>query len=537
MFAEDWKLLSRYTRQADHRAFADLVRRYIALVYGAALRQTRDAQLADDVTQAVWIVLARKAHTIQRDAVLASWLFTVTRHAAQNAMKMQARQRYHERRAAAGKAEQFEPGEANQLELRCVLDEAIARLPELDRSGVLLHYFEQRSHEQVGEALGLSAEAARKRVARALEKMRPFLAGRGVVVAGSAALAVAIRAEAAPAAAIPANLAASCVNVAMLSTGGVASASAPTGSIQIAQGVSRMLMLAKLKLAASIALLVTCAAGATVLTAGRNNLFAAGPATAPQAHDARAPDPRFSIKVTDDIVIEFLGVSPHPGDEGSWFNIAGDPIDMPDPRLADNTVNTDAHPDMQLAIRVRRPDSAMIMFQIEDAATQSNSGGDRDPDGTRLVRCRFALKNPADALTMQIGIATSDWKTVASVNQFTEPTQADTLFGPVMVSPPEQDVRWQGARVDVRHGDVHGVMPRMIATDDQGKEHEQKLINYDTDRSERLSSFIFDVPAEKIRKITLQTRQFDRFVIAKQIAVESGHKTEPKLISTTSLGR
>jgi RNA polymerase sigma factor (sigma-70 family) len=308
-------------------------------VYGAAIRQTRDPQLADDVTQAVWIVLARKAHTIQRDVVLASWLFTVTHHAAQNAMKMQARQRYHERRAAAGRAERFEPVESNPSELRDLLDDAIARLPELDRSGVLLHYFEERSHKQVGAALGLSAEAARKRVARAMEKMRTFLAGRGVVVTGAAALAIGIRAEATAAGAlVPAELVTSAVNIAMLSTG---SATTSTGSLAIAQGVTRMFTLAKLKVAATIALFITGVAGAgaaalplcrlrgkAITAAATSSMLAPAPTTNP-TKAAPAPDPRFSIKVTDDITIEFLGISPHPSDESSWFNIAGDPSTCP----------------------------------------------------------------------------------------------------------------------------------------------------------------------------------------------------------------
>jgi hypothetical protein len=211
---------------------------------------------------------------------------------------------------------------------------------------------------------------------------------------------------------------------------------------------------------------------------------------------------------------------------------------MPDARLADNTVNTDAHPDMQVAMRVRRTESAMIVFNVENAATQSNSGGDADLDGTRLVRTRFALKEPAESMSMQIGIATADWKTVASVDQITEPTQVDTPHGPVTFSPPEQDARWKGARVDVRHGDTHGVVARMLATDDQGKEHEQKLINFDNNnQTEWVSSFIFDVPADKIRKVVLQARHFDRFVVANEIALEAGHKTEPKLLVAAQAGK
>src|SRR5689334_6757087 len=96
----DRDLIIKYVRRQDHDAFAELVRRYIALVHSAALRQTRDPGLADDVTQAVMIVLARRAREISSEVVLASWLFTVTHHIAQNALKSRARRTAHEQTAA-----------------------------------------------------------------------------------------------------------------------------------------------------------------------------------------------------------------------------------------------------------------------------------------------------------------------------------------------------------------------------------------------------------------------------------------------------
>ena len=101
MLPSDHDLLRRYARDDDHAAFAELVRRYIGLVYAAARRQTRgDSHLADDVTQAVMIVLARRADAIAPGSILASWLLVVTRHCAQNALKIRTRQRLHEQRAA-----------------------------------------------------------------------------------------------------------------------------------------------------------------------------------------------------------------------------------------------------------------------------------------------------------------------------------------------------------------------------------------------------------------------------------------------------
>src|SRR5215218_4572972 len=96
----DRELVARYVGRQDHEAFAQLVHRYIALVHSVALRQTREPGLADDVTQAAMIVLARRAREIPHNVVLASWLYTVTHHLSQNALKARARRTAHESIAA-----------------------------------------------------------------------------------------------------------------------------------------------------------------------------------------------------------------------------------------------------------------------------------------------------------------------------------------------------------------------------------------------------------------------------------------------------
>src|SRR5207248_2087653 len=113
----------------------------------------------------------------------------------------------------------------------------------------------------------------------------------------------------------------------------------------------------------------------------------AGPATAP----AVAAVSNSSVQVTPDIRIDFLGSSPHPGDDTTWFDIAGEPIQMPDAHLADNSVNTDAHPDRQLALRLHAPKQVMFNPSIPAASTVSDSDVDI-ADNERLLRCRFLME-------------------------------------------------------------------------------------------------------------------------------------------------
>src|SRR5687768_15521725 len=177
---DDATLLSFYARDGSADAFAQIVERYVNLVYSAAARQVGRGGLAEDVTQAVFIALSRRARAggLQpRSVVLSAWLLTATRYAAIDALKRESRRRKHEQRAAAMRSEIVEvaPGspsssESSWEEVRPVLDAAMLVLCEKDRRAVALRYFEGRSFEEVGAAMGATREAAKQRVFRAIER-------------------------------------------------------------------------------------------------------------------------------------------------------------------------------------------------------------------------------------------------------------------------------------------------------------------------------------------------------------------------------
>jgi RNA polymerase sigma factor (sigma-70 family) len=182
---DDRQLLARYVAEVSEEAFAELARRHMGLVYSAALRQVRNQQLAQDVTQVVFANLARRARSIPEGTVLAGWLHRDTRYTALDVIRAEARRLRREQQSVEMNSPNPDP-QPGWEEIRPLLDEALTQLAPADRDAVLLRYFEQRDFAGVGEALGASAEAARKRVDRALERLREQLLKRGITTTAAA---------------------------------------------------------------------------------------------------------------------------------------------------------------------------------------------------------------------------------------------------------------------------------------------------------------------------------------------------------------
>lgn len=212
----DGQLLRRDTETNSESAFTELVERHLALVYSAALRQVNgDAHLAQDVAQTVFADLARKAASLAGRPGLTGWLYTSTVFAAAKAVRTE--QRRHTREQEAHLMNQLLGNavpDPDWEKLRPVLDAAMLALNEADREAVLLRYFDNRPHAAIAERLGLTENATRMKVERALEKLRALLTRRGVRT--TAALSAVISATAVQVA--PAGLAATLSTAALAGT-------------------------------------------------------------------------------------------------------------------------------------------------------------------------------------------------------------------------------------------------------------------------------------------------------------------------------
>jgi RNA polymerase sigma factor (sigma-70 family) len=176
---DDHALLREYLEHHSEKAFSELVVRHLPLVYGTALRLAGDSHTAQDVAQAVFIQLARKAWTIRDGHALPGWLYRATRHAACAALRGEIRRRARET-AAMNLAEQNRPSASIAEQIAPLLDEALGCLSRVEQDALLLRYFQDKSFREVGAALGLNEDAARKRTDRALDKIRLHFSRHGI---------------------------------------------------------------------------------------------------------------------------------------------------------------------------------------------------------------------------------------------------------------------------------------------------------------------------------------------------------------------
>lgn len=176
----DRELLLRYTRHADQRAFTDLVQRHINLVYASALRHLHgDRHRAEDVTQEVFALLARKASGLSEHSSLPGWLYATARLSALDTLRREQRRLHRETKAEAMSLSDHSPQPLWET-VRPVLDDALQDLDERERLPVILRFFGQQSFNAIGQQLGVSENAAQKRVERALDLLNSALGKRGI---------------------------------------------------------------------------------------------------------------------------------------------------------------------------------------------------------------------------------------------------------------------------------------------------------------------------------------------------------------------
>jgi RNA polymerase sigma factor (sigma-70 family) len=185
MVTDDMLLVREYAANQSEQAFAAIVALHLNLIYSVALRQVRDPHLAEEVTQAVFIILARKAKTLGTKTILSAWLCRTARYAAANIITIQRRRQLREQEAHMQSLDEEQESQT-WPQIEPLLDSALGHLGEKDHSAVVLRFLEGRNFSDIAAAMGTTEDAAKKRVKRAVEKLRNFFAKHGLTLSALA---------------------------------------------------------------------------------------------------------------------------------------------------------------------------------------------------------------------------------------------------------------------------------------------------------------------------------------------------------------
>src|SRR5436190_19595083 len=227
---DDNVLLKEYVEHGSEEAFATLVARHVNKVYSIALRHTRNAHQAEEITQAVFVLLARKSRQLGQRVILSGWLCRTARLSAVTFVRSEIRRTRREQEAQVQNLLNDSESEV-WPQIAPLLDTAMAGLSEADHDAVALRFFDGKSMKEIGAALGASEDATKMRVNRAVEKLRLFFTRRGIVCS-AAVLTAAISANSVHAA--PAVLAKTATTAASLSGAAIATTATTTATKAIA---------------------------------------------------------------------------------------------------------------------------------------------------------------------------------------------------------------------------------------------------------------------------------------------------------------
>lgn len=523
----DRQLVERFVREHSQQAFAEMVRRHVDAVYSAARRQVGDPQLAEDVTQAVFIVLMKRAKSIRPDVPLIGWLLKTAYFASRDAMKMERRRRRHELRAAMGKSRSA-PAADSQASPE--LDQALARLGQIDRGIIAMRFMEDKSVTEIAEAIGISHDAAAKRLSRAIGRLRRILVGNGVIPAAAPLEAMIVAAKSAA----PAHLASASISAA-------AAPGISTGSL-IAEGAIKMIIWRQTRTAI---LTVAAVTAAVAIAVGVHTLARAKslPVSAIALSNVASAS-GFIGQLPGGLSVEVLGVGdadPTTGKILQWWSADGTPMKM-GPYKQMDTSTSEFPPRVRavqrnFAIRTEPTDRDVTSAWYIRGGTGDFSATAKGYDGKPGHDFNAVVLNLSDnpgGATVHADFASGPWQTQLVNKPGGLSVVITNRLGSFMMSEcfetaGKTHVVYTIARES--HPST-SITDRLIAKTKSGRTIQFSAGTISGSGNTYMVSAWASVPMNQIQKITLQTRPYNHWIEIRHISLHPGEKTHVQIVTS-----
>jgi RNA polymerase sigma factor (sigma-70 family) len=515
----DSELLRRYTAMraesaeaatAAEMAFAALVDRHGAMVWGICRRVLGDAHEAEDAFQATFLVLVRKAGSVRVDGSLGRWLWGVAHRVARR-----ARSEAERRGAGMGRvvptSSEDPVGEAELRDLRTAVSEELDRLPAKYRCPVELCHLQGLSYDQAARQLNWPVATVKGRLTRGRLRLRERLARRGLAP-GAVATGMATALSGAARAAVPCEL----VRYAARASTACAPGAIPAAVRDLTEGVLTMMMWEKLKLV-TVAAFVAVGLTARALSqqAPNRGILAARPpqAAAPTAEEPgqkTVGDRRWVRSLPSGAIIEIIGVSSFPSGPDTWWHPDGTPLhpapcDPIEPRISGaNAVR------MLVVVRLARiPDGADHHWSITEAGGAAWGPAMRDGKPLPgLIEMTALLPADAGTCTVRFQVAAGPWNTIQTWGKNSGSVggvDASYIFGKAIATT-------KGTTISVTHNILDKSL-RLIAVDGAGEELPARIRSDGGAKDFRQLVVEFDQPPEGIKEFRLQTRPYEEVEI------------------------
>jgi RNA polymerase sigma factor (sigma-70 family) len=521
----DGELLERYAARraesaeaahAAEMAFAALVDRHGAMVWGVCRRLLGDTHEAEDAFQATFLVLVRKAGSVRVDGSLGRWLYGVAHRVA-----LRARSEARRRGAGIVRNPPSAPGDpAGDVELREIRDtvgEELDRLPAKYRCPVELCHLQGMTYDQAARQLNWPVATVKNRLVQGRLRLRERLARRGLAP-DAVALGVVTALTSHARAAVPQQVAQSAARAATA----YARDAVPAAVTNLTEGVLKMMMWEKLKLVAAGAIVAVglTAQALSQQSPGGLDRAARPPGAAPQPaqkpDEKPAGDRRWVRNLPNGALIEVVGVSSFPSGPDTWWRPDGTPLpkapcDPIEPRIS----GQDAVRKLVVVRIARIPDEADHRWSITEAKGAAWGPAMRDGKPVPGLYEMTALLPPgADACTIRFQVAADPWKTIQNWRKGAGAVggvDASFIFSDAIATK-------HGTVISITH-DILDKPVRLIAIDGDGEEIPAKIRSGAGVKDVQQLTIEFDQPPDQIKEFRLQTRPYQTVEIPR-IALE-----------------